>query len=127
MSVTKTDAATVLKTILRTFAVHVCEGHESTAGEHMGGSTLCDGMCQWDTARKTREAKDYADMDATPTLCDHEHEELPKGSWSIFWEGGNAPDEWVFSDALTENVREATDGRVFIAPINTCILGIYPR
>jgi hypothetical protein len=126
MPVTAKDAQTVLKTILHTFAMYVCEGHESLAGEHMGQTVQCDGRCQWETARKTREAKSYADMDATPTLCDHKHENLSKGSWSIFWEGGNAPDEWVFSEQLAENVRKATEGRVFIEPINSCILGVFP-
>jgi hypothetical protein len=118
MSVSQADAQTVLKMILRTFAIYVCQGHESTAP--------CNGMCVWEVASKSRETKTYAEMDATPTLCDHEHEELRPGSWSIFWEGGNAPDEWVFSEKLAENVRRVTDNRVFIEPINGCVLGVYP-
>lgn len=65
-------------------------------------------------------------MDATPTLTDHTHEGLSKGSWSIFWEG--AVEEWTYdaSGKLAERVRKATGGRVFIEPINTCILGVFP-
>jgi len=125
MSVTIKDARTVLATILKTFAIYVCEGHESTAGEHMGETVPCDGTCMLKTALQPRERKSYADMDATPTLYDAAWGEVSKGNWSIAWEGGNAPDEWVFSDKLVENVREATGGRVFIEPINNCILGVY--
>lgn len=124
MSVSRTDATTVLKTILRTFAIYVCRGHESTDGQHMGETVHCDGMCMWATAKKFGYAKSWAEIDATPTLYDHTQGEVSKGNWSIAWEGG-APDEWVFSEELAENVRKATDGRVFIEPINTCILGVY--
>lgn len=123
--VSKRDALAVLKAILTTFPAYVCDGHESLSGAHMGEAVLCDGTCAYRDARQTREAKTYAEMDATPTLCDHEHEGLRPGCWSIFWEG-NAPENWVFSDALRDAVRAATDGRVFIEPINNCILGIYP-
>lgn len=126
MSVSASDARAVLKAILRTFAIYVCEGHESTASQDMGATVQCDGTCKWDIARQRPDVKSYRAMDATPTLCGHEHECLPKGCWSIFWEGGDAPEEWVHSDALADNVRAATDGRVFIEPINSCILGVFP-
>jgi hypothetical protein len=126
MSVTAKDAQATLAAILRTFNANVCPGHQSPDPDDL--DVICDGMCAWDTARKTLPGKSYAEMDATPTLCDNEHECLPKGCWSIFWEGGNAPEEWTYdlSNRLAENVREATGGRVFIEPINTCILGVFP-
>jgi hypothetical protein len=114
------DALAVLKAILTTFPAYVCDGHDA------GGRTvLCDGTCAYRDARQTVEAKTYTEMDATPTLTDHNHENLSPGCWSIFWEG-HAPEDWVMSEALDAAVREATGGRVFIEPINTCILGIYP-
>lgn len=122
--VSRKDALAVLKAILTTFSPYVCDGHQSTAGAAMGSTVYCDGTCAYPTARKTREAKSYIEMDATPTLCDHEHEQLPVGCWSIFWEG-NSPTDWVFSDTLRSNVETATDGRVFIEPINGCILGVF--
>lgn len=123
MSVTAKDAQAVLAAILHTFNAYVCPGHTSPDPDDL--DVICDGMCRWDIARKQVHAKSYRECDDTPTLCDHTHGEVSKGNWSIFWEG-NAPDEWVFSDRLAENVRKATDGRVFIEPINTCILGVYP-
>ncbi|HET9144165.1 hypothetical protein [Actinophytocola sp.] len=124
MSVSRTDAATVLKTILTTFNSYVCPGHPSPDADDL--DVICDGTCMWTTAQKFGQAKTWAEIDATPTLYDHTQGEVSKGNWSIAWEG-NAPDEWVFSEKLTENVRETTGGRVFIEPINTCILGVYPR
>jgi hypothetical protein len=124
--VSKRDALAVLKAILTTFPAYVCDGHESLSGAHMGETVLCDGTCQLTVAVKPNGYKTYAQMDATPTLCGHTHEELPVGCWSIFWEGGNSPEDWVLSDELDRAVREATEGRVSIEPINNCILGVYP-
>jgi hypothetical protein len=123
--ISQRDALGVLQAILRTFPGYVCDGHESTSGEHMGETVQCNGMCAYHVARFPVEAKTYMQMDATPTLCGNDHEGLPEGCWSIFWEG-NAPEDWVMSDALREQVREITGGRAFIEPINNCILGIYP-
>jgi hypothetical protein len=119
MSVTAKDARAVIKAILCTFRLYVCPGHGVE-------EVACDGTCMLKTALQPRERKSFADMDATPTLYDAAWGEVSKGNWSIAWEGGNAPDEWVFSDVLSKNVREATEGRVFVEPINNCILGVYP-
>jgi hypothetical protein len=123
--VSKRDALAVLKAILTTFPYYVCDTHPTTAAPVFGEAVPCDGMCAYPVARKTLDAKTYPEMDATPTLTDHNHEGLRPGCWSIFWEG-NAPEDWVMSDALDAAVRKATDGRVFIEPINNCILGIFP-
>lgn len=126
MPVTKNDARKVLATILRTFADHVCNGHESLNAADMGATITCDGMCMWNAAVKTLDAgKTHAEMDATPTLCDHTHGEVSKGSLSIFWEG-DAPEDWTSNERLAANVREATGGRVHVEAINNCILGVFP-
>jgi hypothetical protein len=124
MPVTKRDAHKVLAAILRTFPTYVCEGHESPNGADMGATVTCDGMCMWDTAVKTRVSKAGAEMDATPTLTDHTHEGLSRGSWSIFWEG-DAPEDWTSSEELAANIRKATGGRVHVEAINNCILGVH--
>jgi hypothetical protein len=125
MAVKANDANRVLASILHTFNIYVCPGHESEAGEHMGETVHCDGMCQWDTTRKPSRSKTWAEMDATPTLYDYCQCEVSRGNWSIAWEG-DAPEGWTSSEKLAENVRKATDGRVHVEPINNCILGVYP-
>jgi hypothetical protein len=122
--VSQRDALAVIGAILRTYHAYVCPGHESKI--RPGKNVSCGGMCAYHVARKTPEAKTYAEMDATPTLCDSDHEQLPKGCWSIFWEGSNAPEYWVDSDNLRQEVAKVTEGRVSIEPINNCILGIFP-
>jgi hypothetical protein len=119
--VTKRDALAVIKAILNVSRLYVCTGHGRN-------DKPCDGMCKFAVARKLNTEKTYAEMDATPTLCTHEREELRPGCWSIFWEGGDAPDEWVYDESgdLARRVHALTDGRVFIEPINNCILGVYP-
>jgi hypothetical protein len=54
-------------------------------------------------------------------LRDHTHEELPKGCWSIGWEGQGfiCPEAWAV-DYQTE-----VPG-VFVEPLNSVILGLYP-
>lgn len=123
MSVSCKDAQAVLAAILHTFRAYVCPGHTSPDPDDL--DVICDGSCMLAAALKP--SKTWAEIDATPTLYGHDHEDLPVGSWSIAWEGG-APDEWTYdmSGKLADRVREATGGRVFIEPINNCILGVYP-
>ena len=54
-----------------------------------------------------------------PTLRDHDHEELPAGSWSIDWEEG--PEGWVFE--YSQNTGQLG---LLLEPINHVILGIHP-
>lgn len=118
MSVTIKDARTVLATILKTFAIYVCEGHESTAGEHMGETVRCDGMCLFPAALDPRNTE-------SPTLYDYTQGEVSKGNWSIAWEGGNAPEYWTSNEQLHRDIAAATGHRVHVEAINNCIMGVY--
>jgi hypothetical protein len=92
-----------------------------------------------------------AEVYGTPNLRDHTHENLRPGSWSIDWEGG--PYEWAlhaFQDAIDDEVYQlAKDAgmtpaaavkaarlpgteqphkdKVFIEPIMSFVLGLYPN
>lgn len=118
MSVTVKDARAVLATILKTFAIYVCEGHDDSSGPTIGETAQCNGMCRLSDALNPRDT----DM---PTLYDHNQGEVSKGNWSIAWEGGSAPEDWTSNELLARNIREATGGRVHVEAINNCILGIY--
>lgn len=119
MSVTAKDARAVIKAILCTFRLHVCPGHGVE-------EVACDGTCMLEAALQPRERKSFADLDATPTLYDHNQGEVSKGNWSIAWEGGNAPEGWTSNELLARNIREATGHRVHVEAINNCIMGVYP-
>lgn len=55
-----------------------------------------------------------------PTLYPHDHEEMPKGCWSIAWEGG--PEDWSWRTSM-----EITVPGVFLEPMNSWCLGLFPR
>lgn len=68
------------------------------------------------------------------TLYSHEHEELPKGSWSIAAEGVYEPvlDCWPsrvlelkYQLSIEERKRVFAD--VFLEPVASWCLGIHPR
>lgn len=59
----------------------------------------------------------YGDVYYGPQLMDHNHEELPEGSWSICYEGGG-PESWacIFQSQVPGVHTEAILG---------CILAVY--
>jgi hypothetical protein len=61
-----------------------------------------------------------------PNLRDHDHEDLSPGSWSIDWEGGDAPYDWTFLFVDRQYESRTIPAGVFIEPINGVILGVYP-
>lgn len=118
MSVTIKDARTVLATILKTFAIYVCEGHDDSSGPTIGETAQCDGMCRLSDALDPRDTE-------MPTLYDHTQGEVSKGNWSIAWEGGGAPEYWTSNEQLRRDIARATGCRVHVEAINNCILGVY--
>lgn len=68
----------------------------------------------------------FADVpDGEWIFRDHEHEELPPGSWSLACEG-NLPPDWAVEVSDDAEVRAEMRHRgVFLEPILGCILGIY--
>jgi hypothetical protein len=61
-------------------------------------------------------------------IADHTHEELPKGSALVAWEGGDFDYGWTvdFTGNQPEAQEIARSLGVFLEPINSVILGIYP-
>lgn len=55
-----------------------------------------------------------------PTLYSAEHEEMPKGCWSIAWEGG--PEDWTM--IASQDIKKAG---VFLEPMTSWCLGLYPE
>lgn len=59
-------------------------------------------------------------------IADHTHEELPRGSASIAWEGSQIDMGWAPDFVERPEAREIERKLgVFLEPINNCILGVY--
>lgn len=74
-------------------------------------------------AEKVLEAlhNKYPSSLGNAVIHDAEHEEMPEGTWSIAWEGGDEDWDQFFSEEWN-----GQNSKIFVEPRNHWSVGIYP-